>query len=125
MELYVQSIVELNRHATYNVPYKGEIVFSSQKKNLELGKKATIQVPATRGSIDIIAGGFPCQPFSRAGVSARESLGQTHGFKCETQGQLFFDVIKLAKTHKPKVLLLENVGNLLRHYEGNTFRVIK
>ena len=77
------------------------------------------------GSIDIIAGGFPCQPFSRAGVSARESLGQTHGFKCETQGQLFFDVIKLAKTHKPKVLLLENVGNLLRHDEGNTFRVIK
>jgi DNA (cytosine-5)-methyltransferase 1 len=76
-------------------------------------------------NIDIIAGGFPCQPFSSAGVSARNSLGQNHGFECESQGQLFFDVINLAKKHRPKILLLENVGNLLRHDGGNTFKVIK
>lgn len=78
-----------------------------------------------KSDIDIIAGGFPCQPFSSAGVSARNSLGQHHGFECETQGQLFFDVIRLAKTHRPKMLLLENVGNLIRHDGGNTFKVIK
>ncbi len=75
--------------------------------------------------VDIIAGGFPCQPFSRAGVSARESLGLEHGFKCETQGQLFFDVVRMAKIHKPKMLYLENVGNLMRHDGGNTFLTIK
>ena len=75
--------------------------------------------------IDILAGGFPCQPFSRAGVSARESLGQQHGFKCETQGQLFFDILNLANTHCPKMLILENVGNLLRHDGGHTFKVIR
>jgi DNA (cytosine-5)-methyltransferase 1 len=75
--------------------------------------------------IDILAGGFPCQPFSRAGVSARSSLGQEHGFSCETQGQLFFDIVNIAKIHRPKVILLENVGNLLSHDGGNTFRTIK
>jgi DNA (cytosine-5)-methyltransferase 1 len=75
--------------------------------------------------LDIIAGGFPCQPFSRAGVSARESLGQEHGFKCEEQGQLFFDVVKLAKIHQPKVILLENVGNIMSHDKGNTIRIIQ
>ena len=75
--------------------------------------------------VDIIAGGFPCQPFSRAGVSARESLGLEHGFKCETQGQLFFDVVRMAKIHQPKMLYLENVGNLMRHDGGNTFLTIQ
>ncbi|MBC2604237.1 DNA cytosine methyltransferase [Puniceicoccus vermicola] len=110
---------EWDRHAkeTYFHNY-GEVPFGDITKvsNHQLFKP---------GYIDIIAGGFPCQPFSKAGVSARESLGQNHGFKCETQGQLFFDVIKLAKIHQPKVLLLENVGNLLRHDGGNTFHVIK
>jgi DNA (cytosine-5)-methyltransferase 1 len=74
---------------------------------------------------DILAGGFPCQPFSWAGVSARESLGQKHGFRCETQGQLFFDILHLAATHRPRMLLLENVGNLIRHDGGRTFDVIR
>ena len=76
-------------------------------------------------NIDILAGGFPCQPFSRAGVSARESLGKDHGFKCESQGQLFFDILNLANIHLPKMLILENVGNLLRHDGGHTFKVIR
>ena len=75
--------------------------------------------------VDVLAGGFPCQPFSLAGVSARNSQGQNHGFDCEDQGQLFFDIIRIAKTHRPKMLLLENVGNLTNHDKGRTFQTIK
>ena len=74
---------------------------------------------------DILAAGFPCQPFSRAGVSARSSLGQAHGFSCEIQGTLFFDLIRIAKVKRPRVLLLENVKNLKSHDGGRTFQTIK
>jgi DNA (cytosine-5)-methyltransferase 1 len=74
---------------------------------------------------DILAAGFPCQPFSRAGVSARSSLGQQHGFSCEIQGTLFFDLVRIAKARRPKVLLLENVKNLKSHDGGRTFAKIK
>jgi DNA (cytosine-5)-methyltransferase 1 len=74
---------------------------------------------------DILAAGFPCQPFSHAGVSARNSVGKEHGFKCETQGTLFFDVMRIASVKKPKVLFLENVRNIERHDSGHTFRVIQ
>lgn len=74
---------------------------------------------------DVLAAGFPCQPFSRAGVSARRSLGQLDGFACETQGTLFFDVVRIASVKRPAILLLENVKNLAGHDEGRTFRVIR
>lgn len=74
---------------------------------------------------DVLAAGFPCQPFSHAGVSARTSVGQEHGFKCKTQGTLFFDVMRIAEVKKPKVLFLENVRNIERHDKGYTFKVIK
>lgn len=74
---------------------------------------------------DILAGGFPCQPFSHAGVSARSAIGKDHGFKCETQGTLFFDVVRIAQVKKPKFLFLENVRNIERHDEGRTFDIIK
>lgn len=74
---------------------------------------------------DVLAGGFPCQPFSRAGVSARNSLGQAHGFACQTQGTLFFDIEQIVRAKRPKVLLLENVRNLERHDGGRTFAVIR
>jgi len=74
---------------------------------------------------DVLAAGFPCQPFSHAGVSARNSVGKEHGFKCETQGTLFFDVMRVASVKKPKVLFLENVKNIERHDGGHTFKVIK
>jgi len=64
---------------------------------------------------DILAAGFPCQPFSLAGVSSRNSLNQEHGFACETQGTLFFDIARIARVKRPKFLLLENVSNLVRH----------
>lgn len=73
---------------------------------------------------DILLGGFPCQPFSIAGVSKKNSLGRPHGFECTTQGTLFFDVAKIIATKRPAAFLLENVKNLLSHDKGNTFSVI-
>jgi len=74
---------------------------------------------------DVLLAGFPCQPFSLAGVSKKNSLGRDHGFKCETQGTLFFDVARIIEHHKPKAFLLENVKNLKSHDKGRTFEVIK
>ena len=73
---------------------------------------------------DVLLAGFPCQPFSIAGVSKKNALGRPHGFKCTTQGTLFFDVARVIATKRPKAFLLENVKNLLSHDKGNTFRVI-
>lgn len=74
---------------------------------------------------DVLLAGFPCQPFSIAGVSKKNSLGRPHGFKCTTQGTLFFDVARIIAAKRPKAFLLENVKNLLSHDKGNTFQVIK
>lgn len=74
---------------------------------------------------DILCAGFPCQPFSIAGVSKRSSLGIPHGFLCNIQGTLFFDVAKIINFHKPKVVFLENVKNLLSHDKGKTFTIIR
>ena len=74
---------------------------------------------------DILCAGFPCQPFSRAGVSARSALGRAHGFLDEKQGNLFFDIIRIVEVKRPKILFLENVKNLRSHDGGNTFAVIK
>ena len=74
---------------------------------------------------DILAAGFPCQPFSLAGVSARNALGRSHGYMDDTQGTLFFDIARIVKAKRPKALLLENVSNFLNHDGGKTFRVLK
>ncbi|MCO4878380.1 DNA (cytosine-5-)-methyltransferase [Paraburkholderia caribensis] len=73
---------------------------------------------------DILLGGFPCQPFSIAGVSKKNALGRPHGFECTTQGTLFFDVARIIATRRPAAFLLENVKNLLSHDKGRTFDVI-
>lgn len=73
---------------------------------------------------DVLVGGFPCQPFSIAGVSAKNFLGREHGFKDATQGTLFFDICRIIKTKKPKAFMLENVKNLQSHDKGKTFKVI-
>jgi len=74
---------------------------------------------------DVLLAGFPCQPFSLAGVSKKKSMGRNHGFDCEDQGQLFFDVLRILKSKQPKFFVLENVKNLKSHDKGNTFKVIK
>lgn len=73
---------------------------------------------------DVLLAGFPCQPFSIAGVSKKNALGRPHGFECTTQGTLFFDVARIIAAKQPKAFLLENVKNLLSHDKGNTFKVI-
>lgn len=74
---------------------------------------------------DVLLAGFPCQPFSIAGVSKKNALGRPHGFECTTQGTLFFDVARIIAAKRPYAFLLENVKNLLSHDRGNTFRVIR
>ena len=74
---------------------------------------------------DVLLAGFPCQPFSIAGVSKKNSLGHDHGFKDKTQGTLFFDIVRILEDHKPSAFLLENVKNLVSHDKGKTFLVIK
>lgn len=73
---------------------------------------------------DVLVAGFPCQPFSLAGVSKKNSLGRKHGFEDETQGTLFFDVARILKEKQPSAFMLENVKNLRSHDHGKTFAVI-
>ena len=115
----------------------GECVFTSEWN--EFSKKTYIEnygddhpfvgdiVPFPAENIpdhDILLGGFPCQPFSIAGVSKKNSLGRPHGFECTTQGTLFFDVARIIAIKRPAAFLLENVKNLLSHDKGNTFSVV-
>ena len=74
---------------------------------------------------NILTGGFPCQPFSLAGVSKKNALGRKHGFEDKTQGPLFFEIRDILAERKPEMFLLENVKNLRGHNGGDTFRTIK
>lgn len=74
---------------------------------------------------DVLLAGFPCQPFSIAGVSKKNALGKKHGFLCETQGTLFFDIARIIAHHRPAAFVLENVKNLASHDEGKTFHIIR
>jgi len=73
---------------------------------------------------DVLLAGFPCQPFSIAGVSKKNALGRSHGFLCDTQGTLFFDTAQIIAWHRPAVFILENVKNLESHDKGKTFATI-
>ncbi|EHE7829059.1 DNA cytosine methyltransferase [Salmonella enterica subsp. enterica serovar Mbandaka] len=73
---------------------------------------------------DVLLAGFPCQPFSIAGVSKKNSMGRKHGFECDTQGTLFFDVARIIRAKQPAIFVLENVKNLKSHDKGNTFNII-
>lgn len=95
----------------------GEIPFGDITK-----EKTKSYIPK---KFDILCAGFPCQPFSIAGVSKKNSLGRETGFKDKTQGTLFFDVADIICKHRPKAFYLENVKNLTSHDKGNTFRVIR
>lgn len=86
----------------------------------DITKIAASKIP----SHDVLLAGFPCQPFSLAGVSKKNSLNRPHGFRDEAQGTLFFDVARIIENHRPKAFLLENVKNLRSHDGGRTFDVI-
>lgn len=87
----------------------------------DLSKISAQDIP----KFDLLCGGFPCQPFSIAGVSKKKSLGRKHGFEDEKQGNLFFELLRIIDYHRPKVLFLENVKNLQSHDKGNTWQVIQ
>ena len=74
---------------------------------------------------EVLLAGFPCQPFSIAGVSKKNALGRKHGFECDTQGTLFFDIERIIEAKQPRAFVLENVKNLASHDRGQTFDVIK
>lgn len=86
----------------------------------DITKIAVETIPAH----DLLLAGFPCQPFSIAGVSKKNALNRPHGFLDETQGTLFFNVAKIIQHHQPRAFLLENVKNLVNHDKGRTFEVI-
>ncbi len=81
--------------------------------------------PSKIPEFDVLLAGFPCQPFSLAGVSKKNSLGRAHGFGDENQGNLFFDIEAILRHHQPAAFLLENVKHLQRHDKGRTFEVIR
>lgn len=118
-------------------PLGGRCVFTSEwdkysqqtyKANFECDHEVAgdiTKVPLDQiPSHDLLLAGFPCQPFSIAGVSKKNALGRAHGFACEAQGTLFFNVAQIIAHHRPKAFLLENVKNLVNHDRGRTFEVI-
>lgn len=117
--------------------YKGRCVFTSEwdrhavrtyKANFpdsdEIYGDITALPPAEVPDHDVLLAGFPCQPFSLAGVSKKNSLGREHGFRDKTQGTLFFNVVKILEAKRPRAFLLENVKNLRSHDGGRTYQVI-
>lgn len=104
---------QITYHANYrdNRPVEGDIRQFSDNPDL---------VPHH----DVLLAGFPCQPFSIAGVSKKNALGRPHGFLDQTQGTLFYDTAKIIAAKRPKAFLLENVKNLQRHDKGRTFQTI-
>jgi len=114
----------------------GQCVFSSewnkyaaQTYNANFGEYPAGDITKIQESdipvFDVLCAGFPCQPFSIAGVSKKKSLGRKHGFDDKEQGNMFFEIVRIAKYHNPKILFLENVKNLISHDGGNTFQIIR
>lgn len=117
------SEIDKNARETYKANF-GEVPFGDIREITEgtdADRKIRDQIP----DHDLLTAGFPCQPFSRAGVSARNSLGTDHGFLDETQGTLFFDVARIIEEKRPRVVLLENVANIRSHDNGRTFSTIR
>ena len=87
-------------------------------------REAQEHIRASIPQHDVLLAGFPCQPFSLAGVSKKNAMGRAHGFACDTQGTLFFDVVRIIDARRPPIFVLENVKNLKSHDSGKTFRII-
>ncbi len=103
-----------------NFPDDDDHVFAGDIREFTQDEAALSRIPAH----DVLLAGFPCQPFSIAGVSKKNALGRPHGFLDATQGTLFFDVAQIIRFHRPRAFLLENVKNLQRHDKGRTFSTI-
>lgn len=101
----------------------GDIRETTQPEGLTK-RQASAHIRKTIPDHDVLLAGFPCQPFSIAGVSKKNSLGRSHGFEDDTQGTLFFDIARIIEVKKPVAVMLENVKNLKSHDRGKTFKVI-
>lgn len=127
---------ELNKHAvrTYKANWYCDPAthrFNADIRDVTLSHKsgvsdadAAAHIRQTIPEHDVLLAGFPCQPFSLAGVSKKNALGRAHGFACDTQGTLFFDVARIIDARRPAIFVLENVKNLKSHDGGKTFRII-
>ncbi|QGW66675.1 DNA (cytosine-5-)-methyltransferase [Lysobacter soli] len=127
---------EWNKEAvrTYKANYHcdpAHHVFNSDIREMTLSGREDVSeeeayrhIDAVVPDHDLLLAGFPCQPFSIAGVSKKNALGRAHGFECKTQGTLFFDVARILAAKRPAAFLLENVKNLKSHDKGRTFKVI-
>jgi len=98
---------------------------SRKDGQLLTGKAQANHIDKAMPAHDVLLAGFPCQPFSIAGVSKKNALNRVHGFECPDQGQLFFDICRILLVKQPPVAVLENVKNLKSHNKGTTFQVIK
>lgn len=107
--------VELDRHA--------QITYAANFGPVDHGDIRSLD-PADLPTHDVLAAGFPCQPFSLAGVSKKRSLGRPDGFNDVTSGNLFFEIRRILRVARPPIVLLENVRNLLAHDGGWTYRII-
>ena len=101
--------------------YRANFPNDDHEINGDITKIEAADIPAH----DVLLAGFPCQPFSIAGVSKKNALGRAHGFEDKTQGTLFYDVARIIAHHRPAAFLLENVRNLVSHDRGKTFQTIK
>lgn len=90
----------------------------------EIAEDITAVDPVKIPAHDVLAAGFPCQPFSVAGVSKKNSLGRSHGFQDKAQGTLFYNLAEIIRAKRPPVVLLENVKNLRSHDKGRTWQTI-
>lgn len=127
---------EWNKHAvrTYRANWycdPNEHIFNHDIREITLSNREDVSEEQAYAHIeksipehDVLLAGFPCQPFSLAGVSKKNSLGKKHGFECDTQGTLFFDIARILYVKKPSIFVLENVKNLKSHDKGKTFSII-
>jgi len=115
---YCQKTYRENFEST-NAP--GHVINSDIREITALGEEG---IESAIPDHDVLVGGFPCQPFSVAGVSKKRSLGQADGFACEAQGTLFFDIAQILHVKRPHAFVLENVKNLRGHDKGRTYEVI-
>jgi DNA (cytosine-5)-methyltransferase 1 len=104
---------------------KGETTAANERRYVLKMQQGEIDYKKEIPPHDLLCGGFPCQPFSIAGVSKKNSLGRKHGFQDKEQGNLFFEIMKIVSIHRPKIIFLENVKNLIGHNQGNTWKVIQ
>lgn len=118
---YAQKTYMANYHCEHDI--HGDIRQITQPEGMDK-EEAYQHIAQSIPDHDVLLAGFPCQPFSIAGVSKKNSLGRKHGFEDDTQGTLFFDVARIIEAKRPIAVMLENVKNLKSHDRGKTFKVI-